>query len=65
MRYRLTIRLAGGEEEIEAKDLAEVKEGLRIYRSNNDVRASDWLGAELYDWGELIARLAYNGEILE
>ena len=61
MRYKLLIRLADEEEELAAGDSSDFEAMLAAYRCNHDVRASDWRGAEVYDNGQLVKRLAYNG----
>ena len=65
MRYKLLIRLVDAEEELEVASLTEAAASLQAYRVNNDVRASEWLGAEVYDNGVPVSRLAYNGMEIE
>ncbi len=65
MRYKLLIRLADTEEELAAGDPADFAAMLAAYRRDHDVRASDWCGAEVYDNGQLVKRLAYNGAEIE
>ena len=65
MSYELLIRLVDTEEVIDVEDLADASKVLRVYQYNNDVRAFDWRGAEVYENGRLIKCLAYNGVSIE
>lgn len=68
MIYDLVARyLDGGQEQAEligqAWGVLECSTLVRAFILNNELGARDWVAGEVYADGELITRLAYNGQI--
>lgn len=64
--YRLVLKSLAGDAELRVEESADFAAMLLAYRTNNDVNASEWIGCKVYaENGEVIARLAYNGQRIE